>query len=81
MAELLLILWFVVIMCTACGFLLGYLFGKFRTLKEYEDKHPITYDYVDNLIGENEILTKENIELMKRIAELMQQIERYKNDR
>ena len=77
MAELLLILWFVCIMCTACGFLLGYLFGKFRTIKHYQDKHPVSYDYVDQLIGDNDILTKENIELMKMIAELQAELEKY----
>ena len=79
MAELLLILWFVCIMCTVCGFILGYLFGKFRTLKYYEDKHPVTYDFVDSLIDENEILTKENIDLMQKLSEVIAEYEKLKD--
>ena len=37
MYELLILLWFCVILCAASGFILGYLFGKARTVKYYED--------------------------------------------
>lgn len=77
MGELLIILWFIVVMCTLCGLLLGYLFGKAQTVKSYEKRFPYTFDYVQSIYDENEILTQENIDLMKKIAELQTELEKY----
>ena len=78
MGELLLILWFIVVMCTLCGLLLGYLFGKARTVKAYESRYPYTFDYVESIYDKNEALEQENIDLLKKIAELQAELERYK---
>lgn len=53
MLELLIILWFCVVMCVVSGFILGYLFGKTRTIKYYEDNRH-TWDYYGSERGEAE---------------------------
>ena len=69
MAELLLILWFTLICVLCAGFILGYVLGKTKATKYYESNMPQTAQEIQSIIDENEILTKENISLMKKLAE------------
>lgn len=78
MGELLIILWFIVVMCTLCGLLLGYLFGKAQTVKYYEKRFPYTFEYVQSIFDKDEALEQENIDLTKKIAELQAELEKYK---
>jgi uncharacterized protein YneF (UPF0154 family) len=69
MAEILIILWFSLICVLIAGFILGYFLGKVHATREYESHMPKTVQELQSIMDENDILTKENIELMKQLAE------------